>query len=624
MADSWIGKTLGRYRIDREVGRGGMGVVYEGRQLSLNRKVAIKVLPPSLALDEEFKQRFYQEARVIAGLTHENLVHVYDVEEVDGTSFIVMELIEGESVRELRERRGKLSPGEVCDIGIAVARALSVAHQRGIVHRDVKSHNVMVARDGVGKQIFKLMDFGIARVPSGGIRTATGAILGTPEYMAPEQAQTGELTPRTDLYSLGVMLYELATGCLPFEGGDPFSLAFKHVTEAPTRPCEHDASIPSALEAVILQAMSKDPQERQASALEMVGELQRARGPQTMDLPPTRLVQDRHIPLPPPLVVPPPPPPPPGPSPAVLPSGAAGVPPPTRLAAARPGTSGDSYAPLGSGRGIWKWSALVGGVLILGLLGWWLVSVLSPREGRATESSSSQEPPQETLGDLSATGIEPGGGSLQDRAPYVEAPLLVGEGARAEREVRGAEERGAGETRSAGETRGAGETGSAGEIGGVGETGGDVTGLPGGGASGGSGGTGDGPGGSGAGQETETVKLPEDELEQEFESQLTYLASSIRPTVRRRLSQLPFAATFRCRERVELRLGPGEHAILVNGRLLGVDSPWEGAELGEGWEPAPGIYRVCVHRGGPVGRCVRVIVEPAAVSDVCVLGRGEG
>jgi len=274
MSDAWIGKTLGRYRIDREVGRGGMGVVFEGSQLSLNRRVAIKMLPAQLALDPQFKERFYQEAEVIARLDHENIVHVYDIEEIDGASFIIMEYVDGESVRELRERRGKLSPEEVRTLGVAVARALAAAHALGIVHRDVKSHNVMVTREGK----IKLMDFGIARVSDGGIRTATGAVLGTPEYMAPEQARTGQVTFRTDLYSLGVLLYELATGSLPFEGGDPFSIAFKHVTETPEPPRQREPSVPEWLEAIILRAMAKDPNERHGSAEELAAELLAAGG----------------------------------------------------------------------------------------------------------------------------------------------------------------------------------------------------------------------------------------------------------------------------------------------------------------------------------------------------------
>lgn len=268
MTDPWIGKTLGRYLIEGELGRGGMGVVYLGRQLSLNRQVAIKVLPIHLALDPQFRERFQQEARLIAALVHENIVHVYDVEEADGTYFIVMERVLGQSVRQLRESR-RLSVDEVCAIGGAVARALAVAHAQGIVHRDVKSLNVMVTDEGK----VKLMDFGIARVAGTGIKTQTGSVLGTPEYMAPEQARYGQSSPKTDLYSLGVLLYELATGRLPFTGGDPFAVALRQITDAPVAPRIVDPNLPEWLERLILKAMAKDPGERQASVLEMEAEL---------------------------------------------------------------------------------------------------------------------------------------------------------------------------------------------------------------------------------------------------------------------------------------------------------------------------------------------------------------
>ncbi len=274
--DPWIGRTFGRYQFESEIGRGGMGVVYRARQLSLNRPVAIKVLPTRFALDEQFRQRFQQEAQVIATLVHENIVHVYDIEPAEGTYFIVMELIDGSSLRELRASR-RFGVEEVRSIGIAVARALRCAHAQGIVHRDVKSHNVMVTRDAK----VKLMDFGIARVDGTGIKTQTGSVLGTPEYMAPEQARTGETSPRTDLYSLGVLLYELATGRLPFTGNDPFSVAFKHVSEDPAPPRSVEPGLPEWLERVILKAMAKAPEERYQSAAELERDLaSQATGPQ--------------------------------------------------------------------------------------------------------------------------------------------------------------------------------------------------------------------------------------------------------------------------------------------------------------------------------------------------------
>lgn len=274
MTDSFIGKTIGRYRIESEIGRGGMGVVFRGRQVSLNRPVAIKVLPPQLALDEEFVQRFRQEAQTIAGLAHEHIIHVYDIEEAEGAYFIIMELVDGQSLRALMDRR-RLTLDEVRVIGVALAQALAYAHDRGIVHRDIKSPNVMISTEGK----VKLMDFGIARVAGGAVRTRTGSVLGTPEYMAPEQARSGEISPRTDIYSLGVLLYEMAAGRLPFTGSDPFSVALKHVSEAPPPPRELDPELPEWLEAVILKAISKDPADRYASAAELARDLKTASSP---------------------------------------------------------------------------------------------------------------------------------------------------------------------------------------------------------------------------------------------------------------------------------------------------------------------------------------------------------
>ncbi len=261
--DPWIGKTVGRYRVEALVGRGGMGVVYRGTQSSLNRSVAIKILPPDLAEDQEFVRRFHQEAKAIAGLAHENIVYVFDIEEHEGTTYIVMEFIDGASLTSARDA-GPLDVDEVRRIGIGVARALGHAHQRGIIHRDVKSANVMRTLDGR----VKLTDFGIARV-EGGMKTLTGFLPGTPAYMAPEQLQRGEVSPRSDLYSLGVLLFELSTGRLPWKGSDPISLALRRLTEDPPRARAFNPAVPDWLEEVILKLMARSPEERYASAAEV-------------------------------------------------------------------------------------------------------------------------------------------------------------------------------------------------------------------------------------------------------------------------------------------------------------------------------------------------------------------
>ncbi len=380
MTTGWEGLTLGRFKVEAEIGRGGMGVVYRGRQLSLNRPVAIKVLPPVLAADPQFRERFRQEAEIIAGLSHENIVGVYDIEEAEGTYFIVMELLEGESLRSLRERK-RFSPTEVYGIGAALARALAYAHSRGIVHRDVKSQNVIITREGR----VKLADFGIARLAGSLVKTQTGAVLGTPEYMAPEQARHGESSPKTDLYSLGVLLYELATGRLPFTGGDPFSIALRHISEAPVAPRRHDPEIPENLERIILTAMAKDPAERFESASRLAEELER-----------TGNIPARPSEVAPTLVR--------------LPETATA---PTVLkapaAAALP--EGRTYAGSSLG-GALRWVALAAGVAVLGFGVFWLVMLRSQVARKAEQAPGQTVTASQDVG-LSNAAASPAGSSAE-------------------------------------------------------------------------------------------------------------------------------------------------------------------------------------------------------------------
>ena len=276
MTDTFIGRSLGKYEVEKKLGQGGMGMVYLGRQRSLNRAVAIKVLPAQMAMDTDFVERFRQEAQVIAGLQHESIVHVYDIDHITTDSgesiyFIVMEYVDGHNLRQRPDRHVPMSWQKVRAVGLPVARALDYAHRRGIVHRDIKPANVMETKDGK----IKLMDFGIAK-SAGGVKTATGSVLGTPEYMAPEQAQTGQVTPRSDIYSLGVLLYELATGRLPFEAGEPFAVALKHISEAPAPPTTHVPGLPPWLERVILRSLEKNPDDRFPDAAALAHALDRA------------------------------------------------------------------------------------------------------------------------------------------------------------------------------------------------------------------------------------------------------------------------------------------------------------------------------------------------------------
>lgn len=266
--DRFIGLTVGRYRIDGELHRSPRGTVYRGRQVSLDRPVAIEVLAPQLARDADFVRRFRQEAELIAGLSHENVVYVHDVVEVEGTYGIVMESLDGQTLHEaLRQRR--LSPGEVVEIGIALARALDCAHGRGVVHRDVASRNVLMTPS----ERIKLMGFGLARTEGDDASTRPDTALGTADYRAPEQSRGGEPSPLADIYSLGVLLYELATGELPFAGQDEHAVSHRHIHEQPRPPRAVDPSVPAWLEGVILKAMAKDPAERFQSAAELEAEL---------------------------------------------------------------------------------------------------------------------------------------------------------------------------------------------------------------------------------------------------------------------------------------------------------------------------------------------------------------
>lgn len=252
-----IGKTIGKYEILAEIGRGGMGIVYLGHQKSLNRQVAIKVLPPQLASDKTSVERFIQEANLIAKLNHENIIQIYDIEEQDEMYFIIMEYLDGASLDKIiRHKVLEFTREEMTGFIFKVCQALEATHKHGIIHRDVKSANIFITRD---KRV-KLMDFGISKIASS--TATTGSALGTPSYMSPEQAKGEVLTPATDIYSLGIVLYEILTQKLPFTGEDAFSVALKQINENPIPPIRLDDSIPPCLNRCCLVAMSKDKTNR--------------------------------------------------------------------------------------------------------------------------------------------------------------------------------------------------------------------------------------------------------------------------------------------------------------------------------------------------------------------------
>jgi eukaryotic-like serine/threonine-protein kinase len=256
-------RTLGdRYEIESALGHGGMATVYRGRDRVLGRPVAIKVLAERYSGDEKFVTRFRREARAAAGLNHTNIVSVFDTGDTDGRHYIVMEMVEGETLADLLRREGPLSPDRAARIAGTVARALEAAHEKGLIHRDVKPGNVMLTRDGD----VKVMDFGIARAATDDTLTQTGMVLGTASYLSPEQSRGEPVNHRSDVYSLGCVLYEMLTGRPPFEGGTPVGVAYKHVHERPDPPSSVNPAVPPEVEAVVMRALEKDPDARYPSA----------------------------------------------------------------------------------------------------------------------------------------------------------------------------------------------------------------------------------------------------------------------------------------------------------------------------------------------------------------------
>ena len=263
----------GRYRVLSRLGAGGMADVYCAEDTHLGRQVALKVLYKRFAQDNEFVERFKREARAAAGLTHPNVVNIFDRGEHDGTYYIAMEYLPGRTLKELIGERGTLDQETVIDIGIQILRAASFAHRRGVVHRDLKPHNVMV--DDAGNA--KVTDFGIARAGASEM-TEAGSIMGTAQYLSPEQAQGHQATAQSDLYSVGIILYELLTGRLPFDGESAVAIAVQHLNDPPPPIHSLRPDVAPELEAAVMRALAKDPVSRWADADEFVSALEGARG----------------------------------------------------------------------------------------------------------------------------------------------------------------------------------------------------------------------------------------------------------------------------------------------------------------------------------------------------------
>ncbi len=268
-----VGKVIGnRYEILEKIGEGGMATVYKARCNILKRYVAVKVLRDEFITDEEFIKRFNTEAQAAASLTHPNIVSIFDVGHEENIYYIVMELVQGKTLKEIISQDGVLPWKWSVNIAIQVASALETAHKNNIVHRDIKPHNIMITEDGIAK----VTDFGIAKAVSNSTITAFGTTIGSVHYFSPEHARGGFTDAKSDLYSLGVVMYEMLTGRVPFDADTPVSIALKHMQEKPVEPIKLNPSIPYAVNKIIMKAMEKDISQRYQSATEMLKDLSMA------------------------------------------------------------------------------------------------------------------------------------------------------------------------------------------------------------------------------------------------------------------------------------------------------------------------------------------------------------
>jgi serine/threonine-protein kinase len=268
-------RKFGRYEVIDELGKGAMGTVYRARDPMLHRTVAIKTVNMDLDRDEvaDYEARFYQEARAAGGLNHPNIVTIYDIGKSGTIAYMAMELLEGNELRSIMAQGKALPVGRAIDIAAQAAEGLGYAHDHDVVHRDIKPANLMISREG----LVKITDFGIARMRSAEVRTQTGVVLGSPRYMSPEQVVGKRAEPRSDIFSLGVILYEMVTGKAPFAGEDVSAIMFQILNFVPPPPSSINPDAPEMLDFIVAKALAKSPGDRYASAREMASDLRECR-----------------------------------------------------------------------------------------------------------------------------------------------------------------------------------------------------------------------------------------------------------------------------------------------------------------------------------------------------------
>lgn len=391
-----------RYRVTEKIGAGGMAEVYKAVDETLGRTVAVKVLHSHYASDPNFAARFRREAQAAANLQSPNIVNIYDWGQDGETYYIVMEFVRGTDLKSIILENGALESRRVAEIGAQVCSALSVAHGYDIIHRDIKPHNIMVQPDGS----VKVMDFGIARAGNTTM-TQTGSVLGTAHYVSPEQAQGRELKAQSDLYSLGVVLYEASTGTLPFDADTPVAVALKQVNEQPVRPTRVNPNVDVALERVIGRALSKDPAKRYGTADEMRRDLIRVANGEASQ-------QTAVVPAP------------------VSDAGQTSVLP--RVGETDPYAGGPSIRPVPEKRKVWPWIALAVALVLGGLGAAWAMGLLGDQSVQVPDLIGKTRVEAEaliveaelTVGDIEERFDEAPPGTVLDQSPVPNAPVEPG------------------------------------------------------------------------------------------------------------------------------------------------------------------------------------------------------